>query len=61
MFTEAERRLLLDLVDEEHSRDRRTHNIGRTNDVTFAEQTIMYHRLRRKLVAISPTEDSVPG
>lgn len=53
MFTEQERRVLLDLLDEEHARDRRTHAIGRTTDETFAAQTTLYEGLRTKLV-VSP-------
>ena len=60
-FTEAERRVLLDLIDEENGRDRRTHVAGRTTPEVWAAQDAMYWNLRRKLVAISPTEDSTPG
>lgn len=60
-FNEAERRVLLDLIDEENARDRRTHVAGRTTREVWDAQDAMYWGLRRKLVAISPTEDSVPG
>lgn len=55
-FTEAERRILLDLIDEEHARDRRTFEIGRTTIPVFADQQKMYAQLRRKLVGITPVE-----
>lgn len=57
MFTERERRILLDLIDEENSRDRRTFAAGRTTELVWALQEVMYTKLRRKLVSISPTPD----
>lgn len=60
-FNEAERRVLLDLIDEENARDRRTYVAGRTTREVWDTQDAMYWGLRRKLVSISPTEDSVPG
>jgi hypothetical protein len=61
-LTERERRLFLDLLDEEHARDRRTYDVGRTSEATFREQAAMYAGLRRKLVAEVPSDlESPPG
>lgn len=64
-FTVEERRVLLDLIDEEHSRDQRTHSKGRTSKRTFKSQTKLYETLRFKLVAMeieeSPDENPSPG
>jgi hypothetical protein len=57
-LSERERRVLLDLIDEEHARDCRTFEAGRTTGDTFQAQTSMYKGLRAKLVAISPIPDS---
>lgn len=57
LLTEEERRTLLDLIDEEHSRDRRTHEKGRTTAETFAKQSALYSSLRTKLV-LAPLADS---
>jgi hypothetical protein len=57
-LTELERRTLLDLIDEEHSRDRRTHSAGRTTAETFRTQTALYVSIRTKLVLHTPVPDS---
>lgn len=56
-LTESERRLLLDLLDEERARDTRTNLIGRTTDEVYMQQTRVYHQLRGKLVQHTPTPD----
>jgi hypothetical protein len=56
-LTESERRLFLDLLDEEHSRDRRTHSIGRTTTEAFMEQSRLYYSLRAKPITHVPTPD----
>lgn len=64
-FTVEERRVLLDLIDEEHSRDRRTFEKGRTTIPVFAQQQKLYASLRYKLVAMevdeSPPEQATSG
>jgi hypothetical protein len=64
-FTVEERRVLLDLVDEENSRDRRTHLKGRTTPEVFEAQSKLYASLRFKLVAQdvieSPDGQTTPG
>ncbi len=64
-FTVEERRVLLDLIDEEHSRDRRTFEKGRTTIPVFKAQQELYASLRHKLVAMeveeSPPEQTTPG
>lgn len=57
-LTERERRVLLDLIDEENNRDRRTHLAGRTTVATWEEQDTLYWSIRRKLVGHTPTPDS---
>lgn len=59
-LTEAQRRILLDLLDEEHSRDVRTRGIGRTTAETFVEQTQFYRDLRRELVLLQPDVEYLP-
>lgn len=58
-LTESERRLLLDLLDEERARDVRTHIIGRTTATVFLEQTKVYDQLRWKLVEHTPTPEYI--
>lgn len=64
-FTVEERRVLLDLIDEEHSRDRRTFEKGRTTIPVFAEQQKLYDSLRVKLITAevieSPPDQTTPG
>lgn len=64
-LTEQERRTLLDLLDEEHARDRRTFEIGRTTISTFRDQQSLYQRLRAKLISVeleeAPAEVSTSG
>lgn len=61
MFTEDERRTLLDLIDEENARDARTHKLGRTTAEVFAAQTKKYWSIRNKLITASLAEDSPTG
>jgi hypothetical protein len=56
-LTERERRVLLDLIDEENNRDRRTHLAGRTTPEVWADQDKLYWSIRRKLVAHTPAPD----
>lgn len=60
-LTEEERRVLLDLLDEEHSRDRREHSRGRTTPETFTAQGLLYYSLRRKLVTCELEESPASG
>lgn len=63
MFTELQRRVLLDLLDEENSRDRRTHSAGRTTETTWKEQDALYMEIRRILVTtpLAPIPPPVPS
>lgn len=57
-LTESERRLLLDLLDEERARDTRINLVGRMTSEVYLEQTAAYVLLRRKLVEHTPTPDA---
>lgn len=59
-LTEEERRVLLDLVDEEHSRDVREHSRGRTTRGVFLNQSAAYDRLRAKIVRCELDEGFPP-
>ena len=59
-LTEQERRVLLDLVDEEHSRDRRARAAQRTTAEVFDLQTKLYWSIRNKLVS-AELEESPPA
>lgn len=59
MFTEEERRVLLDLIDADNSRDHELHKRGRTTAEVWALQNKLYWTIRNKLVT-APLADS-PG
>lgn len=61
MFTELERRVLLDLIDADNSRDVEMHKRGRTTPEVFAEQDKLYWAIRNKLVTVPLADDPPAG
>ena len=59
-LTEEERRVLLDLLDLDNTRDRHHREKGRTTAETFAAQERLYWSIRRKLVACELEVESTP-